>query len=272
MEPFIRVHENTRTPPRAQWGMETDEHIAALESEGTLLADVAETCGTAAPVPTCPDWRVRDLVKHLGYVHRWAARHVAEASAELLEQQRESDVLASGPSDDQLFAWFREGHGRLVATLRGADPDVRCFSFLPAPTPLAFWCRRQAHETAVHRADAEAAAGRASHFGADFAADGIDELVMGFAPTGRSRPTTDRRRVLLIRPTDAEHRWLVGLGPDGVDAARGEGGHDGALSGPADGLYLLLWNRATAAAAGVEVEGEDLAAVWSSALQVRWRS
>jgi uncharacterized protein (TIGR03083 family) len=252
--------------------MEIDRHIDALEREGLMVADLAEACGPDVPVPTCPGWQVRDLVKHLGYVHRWAARHVAEGSLDLVEQKGEADVLASGPSDDALLPWFRDGHAGLVVTLRRADPDVACFSFLPAPSPLAFWCRRQAHETAVHRADADAAAGRASHFDLAFAADGIDELVMGFAPTGRSRPNTDRRRVLLIRPTDADDRWLVGLGPDGVDAARGEGVHDGAMVGPADALYLVLWNRLTPGAAGVEVQGEDLAGLWSSGLQVRWRS
>src|SRR5579872_2275501 len=158
--------------------MEIAVHLDALENEGSRLADVAEACGLDATVPTCPGWQVRDLVKHVGYVHRWAARHVAEESPDLLEQMREADVLESGPSDDGLLRWFRDGHAGLVATLRDADPDVECFSFLPAPSPLAFWCRRQAHETAVHRADADAAAGRVSRFDVAFAVDGIDELVM----------------------------------------------------------------------------------------------
>ena len=34
---------------------------------------------------------------------------------------------------------------------------MRCFAFLPAPSPLAFWARRQAHETGIHRADVESA-------------------------------------------------------------------------------------------------------------------
>ena len=55
-------------------------------------------------------------------------------------------------------------------TLRTADPAVRCWTFLPAPSPLAFWARRQAHETAIHRADAQLAAGPVTPFAADFAA------------------------------------------------------------------------------------------------------
>ena len=33
----------------------------------------ADRAGLRAPVPTCPDWTVRDLVAHQGMVHRWAA-------------------------------------------------------------------------------------------------------------------------------------------------------------------------------------------------------
>ena len=72
-----------------------------------------------------------------------------------------------------------------------ADESLSCWTFLPAPSPLAFWTRRQAHETAIHGADADASAGRASVFPADFAADGVDELLTGFQArhrAGRARP------------------------------------------------------------------------------------
>lgn len=41
---------------------------------------------------------------------------------------------------------------------RWAAGYVDCWTFLDAPSPLAFWARRQAHETAIHRADAQLAA------------------------------------------------------------------------------------------------------------------
>src|SRR6204780_1534249 len=59
-----------------------------------------------------------------------------------------------------------------------------CCGFLDAPSPLAFWARRQAHEPAIHRADAESAAGDVTPFPAVFAADGIDELLVCFASRG----------------------------------------------------------------------------------------
>ena len=43
--------------------------------------------------------------------------------------------------------------------LRSAPADLDCFTFLPAESARHFWARRQAHETAIHRVDAENAAG-----------------------------------------------------------------------------------------------------------------
>src|SRR5215469_3181220 len=58
------------------------------------------------------------------------------------------------------------------------------------PAPAGFWIRRMAHETLVHRADAQLAAGAAPEplIEAEVAADAIDEWLMllagGFAGSG----------------------------------------------------------------------------------------
>jgi hypothetical protein len=57
--------------------VETAEHLDALAREGGLLAAAAERAGLAAPVPSCPPWQVRDLLRHIGYGHRWAAGLIA---------------------------------------------------------------------------------------------------------------------------------------------------------------------------------------------------
>ena len=174
--------------------VEIGQHIAAVERDGGLLADAAQAAGLTASVPACPGWQVRDLVRHQAYVHGWAARHIAEQAAEIIGTAGEADILSGGLPDADLIASYREGVAALVRTLRAADPDVACATFLPAPSPLAFWARRQAHETAIHRFDAQAAgraAGRAADpltaFAPAFAADGIDELITGFAAR-RKRP------------------------------------------------------------------------------------
>jgi len=160
-------------------------YIARLRAEGELLAGAAELAGFDAPVPACPDWRVRDLLKHLGYVHRWAAGYVREQHARWVDRASEAEILRGGPADEALAGWFRDGHAALVRALEAADPGMTCWTFLEAPSPLAFWARRQAHETAIHRVDAQQAAAGAGVAGEPaftprFAADGIDELIMGF--------------------------------------------------------------------------------------------
>src|SRR5882757_1776126 len=155
--------------------METAEFITTLRREGPLLADAAERAGLDAPVPACPDWRVRDLLRHTGAVHRWATAYVLEGRMKYEEWDE------TAPGDDKLVGWYRQLHGELADALTAAPSDMTCYYFLAAPSPLAFWARRQAHETSVHRIDAEAALGVASTpVDPVFAADGVHELLAGF--------------------------------------------------------------------------------------------
>ncbi|MFH9585849.1 maleylpyruvate isomerase family mycothiol-dependent enzyme [Streptomyces luteogriseus] len=239
--------------------METAEFVQALETEGRLLAAAAEEAGTEAKVPTCPEWQVRDLLRHTGAVHRWAAAYVAERLTE-----RRPLVEPTELDGAELIAWYRDSHRRLVATLAGASPELECFTFLPAPSPLAFWARRQAHETAVHRVDAESARGGApTEVTPEFATDGIDELLRGFHARPRSRVRTPGPRVLRIRTEDTDAVWTVRLSPEPPVTTRDESGEaECELSAPAGQLYLALWNRAPLPSATGD---QALATLWREA-------
>ncbi|MFF0744697.1 maleylpyruvate isomerase family mycothiol-dependent enzyme [Streptomyces sp. NPDC004111] len=260
--------------------MRITAHLDRLAREGESLAAAAGSAGTDATVPTCPGWQVADLLRHTGKVHRWAADHVAHGRREARPDGGEPDLDGA-----ELISWFREGHADLVAALRGAPPDLECWTFLPAPSPLAFWARRQAHETAVHRLDAESAAGalpevrhpltgQLGFFTREFALDGIDELLTAFHGRKRSRVRTAAPGTLRIRATDGpdpDAVWTVHLSPD--DAPRavpdGEGPADTELSGPAEVLYATLWNRLPTAA--VELTGDPgLAAAWRELSGITW--
>lgn len=256
--------------------MEIAAHIDSLERDGVLLADAAEQAGLTAPVPACPGWQVRDLVRHQAYVHGWAARHVREQLPEVIDEADEAAVLGGGPPDGELIEAYRAGHAALVAVLRDADPDVACAAFLPAPSPLAFWARRQAHETAIHRFDAQAAAPGGAPAPADafepaFAGDGVDELIMGFAGRRRRRPGDEGERSLAVRATDTGGSWEVWLTSRPVAVKRGADSADCVLDGPAAGLYALLWNRCDSARAAVTVSGDPaVLETWGRGLRVRW--
>ncbi len=287
----------------------TAAYIGRLREEGGLLAAAAAPLSLDLPVPPCPGWQLRDLLRHVGYVHRWATGYVTERHAEMVPRLDETGVLAADIPDPALLGWFRAGHAGLVGALEAASPDLACWTFLPgAASPLAFWARRQVHETTMHRIDvqlaaAAAAAGAAAGPGqpvdpvpAALAADGIDELLMGFARRGaRHGPLSDPPRSLLIdagdspgpqrraggsggsspRASTAAHRWAMRMGPERAEVQRGwdavpAGPDDCTVSGPAPELYLMLWNRR--GPAGLEVTGDPgVLDLWRGGVQVTWR-
>jgi uncharacterized protein (TIGR03083 family) len=249
--------------------VDVNDHIAALRREGALLADTAARTDAGTPVPSCPEWAVRDLVRHLGGVHRWATAIVADPRTEPIGLD---EAVGQWPSDDNLLDWFRQGHGGLADALSQADPDLTCWTFLAATSPLSMWSRRQAHETAIHRVDAELAAGLApTAVPPQFAADGIDELLTCFITRPGRGLRTDRPRSLAIGSDDASGQWVMQIGPDGVETRTVEdaGEADCRVSGTAHHLYLCLWNRG-----GLEhlsVEGDRaLVDLFLETVHVRW--
>jgi len=257
--------------------MEIADHIEALRRQGELLADVAERAGLDASVPPCAPWLVKDLLRHTGYIHRWAARHVTECPDQIIDGPSEEEILRGGTDDVGLLAWFVAGHAALVHTLATADPAVQCPMFMAAPSPLAFWARRQAHETAIHRADADSASGATPGYAADFAADGIDELIMGFGRRRKYQPGSYPKTAgvrLHVATADTGDAWSVETREGRLHPRRDAGGTEEAgctVSGPASGLYLYLWNRADAARAGVTITGDPaLLSAWQASVRVTW--
>jgi len=257
--------------------VDIERHVEALEREGAALAGAAQKAGLDAAVPTCPEWTVRDLVRHTGYVHRWAASYVRDARVAMLDDDEEEAAVGPLPDDVGLLPWFREGHAALVTALRAAPADLTCWQVLAAPSPLAFWARRQAHETTIHRADAEAATGEITGVPSDFALDGIDELLLGFYARRGGRLRADQPRRLMVQATDAPGSqvaqpataWTVEIGPDGATPRRGPGSADCVLRGPASDLYLALWNRRSTD--DLRVEGDrSVLDLWRERATVRW--
>jgi uncharacterized protein (TIGR03083 family) len=222
--------------------VEIHEHIAHLREEGERFARAAEAAGLEAEVPTCPEWRVRDLVQHLGGVHHWATSYVRSGNPRP-SSERDDARLFAAIGDADLLHRFRSGHTDLVAALGAAGPDLSCWTFLPAPSPLAFWARRQAHETTIHRADAEIASGSSPTCAPAFAADGIDELLNGFFSRARGRLVSDPAVALAISTTDTAEAWTIRIEPDRRVVSPGARDADCRVSGTASDLYLLLWNR-----------------------------
>jgi uncharacterized protein (TIGR03083 family) len=248
--------------------MDVATHIAALQHEGELLAAAAARTDLDTPIPTCPEWRLRDLLRHIGGVHRWAAWNVAHPSPDPVPQEQTDRLMDSWPGDPDVRGWFAQGHAALVETLTDAPPDVACWSFLAAPSPLAFWARRQAHETAIHRADAESPSGAMTPVTPEFGADGLDELLLRFGARRRRLDVTAPASIQ-IHASDSGDDWLVRIGPEGFATTREAGAADCTVRGTASDLYLLLWNRLPRD--GFDAIGETaLLDLWRDTVRVRW--
>lgn len=231
-----------RTPVWYLRVVETAEYINHVESEGRALGAASKTAGFDAAVPTCPGWTITELLRHVSYVHQWATRYVRDALTEMQPNVPEVDIISTGPSGHELLASYETGLTELVGALRGAPPDLACWSFLREGSPLDQWARRQAHETTIHRADAELSAHRhVSAVTPTFALDGIDELLSGFW----SRDLPDERRVTIgIRLDDADEQWAVDLSETRAHGRRSPDVADTWISASASDIYFALWHRA----------------------------
>lgn len=254
--------------------MDIAQHITAVEQEGKLFADAARHSGLDSAVPSCPGWDVRDLVRHLAEIHLWAAAQVSNRATKMWVDDLSEltgywpDLAVFWPTDDDLIDWYLETSANLVRELKAAPPDLECRTFLPAPSPLAMWARRQAHETAVHRYDAEHAVGGETGFDAEFAADGIDEILVAFAQRKTSLPT-DTTSTMAVRATDTGSQWHVTMSPEGISTFPGTGPADATVSGSASDLYLAMWNRGDDSR--IDIDGDpSVLDTWHGNHRVRW--
>lgn len=258
--------------------MQVVDYIGFVASEGDRFAGAAEAGELSVPIADCPDWEMRDLVRHLGMIHLWAAANVAFPEPDWLDVEELPDLVrywpdlagdGEYPDDPGLVDWYRDTLANLVEVLKSAPADLECFSFLPAPTPLTMWARRQASEIAIHRFDAERARGITSHFDPEFAGDMLDELLSGFAPRPRADLDLESAQVLHVEADDIDEHWYVTMGPDGVETSRDGPDADLTLTGRAADLYLLLWNRAPDATVAMSGKTE-LVDLWHGNFRVRW--
>src|SRR5215475_4920967 len=157
--------------------LNAERYEAEIEASTAGLAGILAEYDQSLPIPTCPEWTLRQLVTHVGRAHRWAAEITRTRSATFIPFREVPDGKLPDDRAEQ-GAWLLAGAALIVDVVREAGSDL-VWSFT-GPTPAGFWIRRMAHETLVHRADAQLAAGAEPEplIGAGVAADAIDEWLM----------------------------------------------------------------------------------------------
>ena len=230
-----------RMPPST---LTTADHIELLGTEADRFASSLTGADLEATVVTCPDWTVRDLVSHVGGLHRWSRELVA--SGILAETWRSSLPLdypdAAAPLE-AWRAWLTTGAADACRTFAAAEPAAPVWAW-GADQHARFWPRRMLFETAIHRLDLNLTLGRAPDLPVGVAVEGIDEQLENLPFVARWNGAVGRLRgggeTLGFAATDADASWRVRLEADGWWWDRGSDGDVVAEAGAVDLLLLMV--------------------------------
>ena len=239
-----------------------DVRVALIE-ETAAFGELIRDADPATPVPTCPEWTLQQLFRHVGRGNRWAAQIVADRRDTALSPR---EVRDGKPPDDRDAAidWLNAGAALILDSVDGVGADTEVWTFI-GPRPAQWWIRRRLHEATVHKADAAIALGIDVELAPQVAADGIDEWLERVAvETNAESSPLDAGRTLHLHATDdalgAAGEWTITGTGDGIAWSHEHGKGDVALRGGAKDLLLAVVRRKSAADGGIEVFGDT--AVW----------
>ena len=213
------------------------DYITEFDAEGEAL--IIASHDLSLSVPGCPEWTVADLLSHVLGVYR----HKIEVlrTGERPSAPRESWGVVS--ADDDVHALLTDAHTQLHDLLVDVDPATPCWTFWPPDQTVGFWQRRMAHETSVHRWDAQSAV-----VGPDFAhpinqalaIDGIDELLGWLERPWPEQPEADGHTVSVSTEGMA---WTLSLHPTEIVVDRHAADAQAWIEGAPSDLLLSLWGR-----------------------------
>ena len=121
-----------------------DRYCDEIVTQTSLLTSAITGADLTVQVPSCPDWNVGQLLRHLGGAQRWAAEIVRSRATGPV--RRDFTDLSAYTREDPAVAgpWLAEGAAQLAAALREAGPDT------PVWTPIASGIT-DFHARAAHR-------------------------------------------------------------------------------------------------------------------------
>ncbi len=228
-------------------------YVDSIRADADALSAVVRTTDLATAVPSCPGWDLRKLVTHTGRVHRWATVALKTGAP----PARELDF--SPPEDANLAVWIVDGAAELTAALDACEPGSNTWHPFPLAQRAWVWARRQALETAMHRWDAQHAAGIGATVDAEIASEGIGEYLDLGIPRILEREQLDAPNCSLhIHCTDTDGEWLVWNDHGSYRMLPVHEKGDAAIRGTAGDIWLLLMGRADIEA--VDIVGDPAAA------------
>lgn len=151
------------------------------ERSTAFRAAVMSAPGLELRVPTCPEWTLLDLVRHLGAVHRkWAAAVNAGPAADPPAESASEGAETAPQEREPLLAWSAASTRQLLDTLRDAGPDRGCWTWWgqsESPQTSGAVARHQLQEVTVHTYDAQITLGAPQPLPDEAALDGVGEFL-----------------------------------------------------------------------------------------------
>lgn len=232
---------------------------AALLEQTSSFGELIRDADPATPVPTCGEWTLKQLFRHVGRGNRWCTQIITDRRTEPLDPR---EVRDGKPPEDlgEAIDWLNDGAQALIDAVEQTGPNIKVWTFTGPRIP-GWWIRRRVHEQTVHRADAALALGREFTLPAELAADGVSEWLD--LSTAQYQPIPSGQSLHLhatdegLGPTG---EWTVVHDEAGVAWTHAHGKSSVALRGRAVDLLSAITRRRTAEQAGLEVLGD--ASVW----------
>lgn len=250
--------------------METTRLRASLNHEFQLLRAAIASAERSAKVPCCPDWTAEQLAQHVAhtYLHKVECIRLG-AFPENWPPEQDPDSDPVGDLD--------EGFAALTAAFDAHDPADPAATWHDPDQTVGFWIRRMAHETVIHRVDAEQVAGiELAPIDEDVALDGIDEflsLFIGFFSRKYPEEYGSALRDPDPRPLAVSaggSTWTLTASEAGVEVARSEAGartQPAAVTVSGEPAEVLLWLWVRTDDSAVLTEGDDEALAQLKALR-----
>ena len=197
------------------------DYIAEIERASKSMCDIYSDSGAGNQVPSCPDWKLKDLMLHLADVQAHWAKTILNPDA-----SQEMDFINKTP-DCELTEWCAKQSQALVDAINAVDANKPCATWWTSPKTAEAIARHQAQEASVHSWDAHLAIGQDNPLPQHIAFDGISEWINVHNEWTQAKDFT-----IVFAPTDFSETITWNRGGDSVT-----------LSATASDLTLFLNGR-----------------------------
>jgi uncharacterized protein (TIGR03083 family) len=235
--------------------MDSARFLTCLKADYTRMREVVQGHYDAR-VPTCPDWTVADLTRHVAQVYLHKVELIRNG------KQPETWPPAEFEKTDPVLLLDR-GYTALTAEFAARKPSDPTKTWYTPDQTIGWWIRRMAQETVIHRIDAELACGAlVAPVPDDLAVDGVDELLKVFVGWAYSQWPEDFTEALKDSPghsyavridsvaDSSPASWLIRTARDRLTVTGGTGEEtaepvtaDVTVSGTPTAVLRWAWNR-----------------------------